>query len=254
MKLLINADDFGLSRGQNYGIIDCFTNGVVRSTTLLSTGNEFEHACTLAKNNPSLDLGIHLSLDLGKPILDKKKIPSLVNQEGDFKRYPLELNEIVVNEIEVYLEWRAQIEKALEAGLNPTHMDSHHHIHMMHNLFPIYIQLASEFQLAIRFHPRKWTQKEIAESHFLLEKVVFAKGFINSFYAKNITSAFFEELDETNPNIYEMMCHPAYLDQWILGNSSYNIERGIEAETLQSEETKRILNEKKIEVISFNQL
>ncbi|MGC6770086.1 chitin disaccharide deacetylase [Enterococcus sp. LJL51] len=254
MKLLINADDFGLSRGQNYGIIDCFKKGVVASTTLLSTTQAFEHACQLAKQHRTLDIGVHLSLDLGQPVLDSHMIPSLVSQPQTFKRYNLEANELDVSEEEVYKEWRAQIEKVYAHGLTPSHIDSHHHIHMMTNIFPVYTQLAKEFQLAVRFHPRKWSDEQIQAYQPLLDGLPHADYFLNSFYLTSITPEFFANLQLEENQIYEMMCHPAYVDQWIFENSSYNIQRSLEAETLQSERTKAYIKEKQIELINFEQL
>jgi predicted glycoside hydrolase/deacetylase ChbG (UPF0249 family) len=254
MTLIINADDFGLSKGQNYGIIDCFSNGVVTSTTLLSTGEAFNHACSLAKKNPKLDIGVHLSLDLGKPISDKQVIPSLLNNDHAFKRYDLEKNYIEVEPEEVYKEWRAQIEKVYAAGLTPSHIDSHHHIHMMLNIFPVYIRLAKEFQLAVRFHPRKWSAEQIQQFSPLLDDVVYADHFLNTFYATTIKPSFFADLHLKQGSTYEMMCHPAYLDQWIMENSSYNIQRSIEAETLQHAQTLQYIQQQGIQLINFSQL
>lgn len=253
MKLIINADDFGISRGQNFAIVDCYTKGVVRSTTLLATMPAFEHACQLAKQHVGLDVGVHLSLDLGEPVSPLETIPSLLT-DGRFRRYALEANQISVTTEEVYLEWRAQIEKILAAGIQLTHMDSHHHIHMMTNLFPVYIRLAHEYDLAIRFHPRKWHAAHFEQFSPSLASVRRADLFLNTFYMHNLTPEFFAGIEADDDAIVEMMCHPAYLDQWLLTNSSYNVQRTVEAETLQAPETKAILCENNIEVISFQDL
>lgn len=254
MKLIINADDFGLSYGQNYGIIDCFTNGVVASTTLLSTGRAFDHACLLAKQHSALDIGVHLSLDLGTPLSDPRLIPSLLDDTHVFRRYNLEDSIIDVSTEEVYIEWRTQIEKVIAAGLTPSHIDSHHHIHMMMNVFPVYLRLAREFHLAIRFHPRKWTEYQILKAWPLLEGLPRANHFLNSFYGTTITPDFFAHVALEQGRTYEMMCHPAYLDQWIMENSSYNIQRSIEAETLQLAKTHQLIQQRGIELINFQQL
>lgn len=254
MRLIINADDFGLSNGQNYGIIDCFKNGVVTAATILTTGNAFQHACQLANNNPSLDIGVHLSLDIGKPLTEKSKIPSLLGDDNEFNRYNLNTNSINVCPKEVYIEWRNQIEAAYSMGLSPTHIDSHHHIHMMIDIFPIYLQLAKEFQLAIRFHPRTWTQAQIEYTLPFMKGLKYADYFLNSFYGKTIFPDFFSSVSFKQNHSYEMMCHPAYLDQWILNNSSYIYERAVEVDTLQSSKTKKVLNERNIDLITFREL
>ena len=130
MKLIINADDFGYSRGHNYGILDCMLDGSVTSATLLMTTPGTEHALKLIKKNPFLDVGIHLSLDLGKPLSDRSDIPSLIDQKGKFNTYDLSKNMLNVNSDQVYLEWKKQINYAIDNGVSPTHFDSHHHIHM----------------------------------------------------------------------------------------------------------------------------
>ncbi|MFV0396086.1 MAG: ChbG/HpnK family deacetylase, partial [Coprobacillaceae bacterium] len=63
MRLIINADDFGYSTGQNLGIIEGYKHGCITSTTLLTTMPGTNQAIHLAKENPDLDVGIHLSLD-----------------------------------------------------------------------------------------------------------------------------------------------------------------------------------------------
>lgn len=253
MRLIVNADDFGLSRGQNYGIIDCFSKGIVTAATLLTTTPEFDHACQLAFQYTDLDIGVHLSLDLGSPLSPLEEIPSLI-ADGKFRRYLLEENDIEVNPEEVYREWKKQIEKALQAGLTPSHIDSHHHIHMMTSVFPVFIRLAREYDLAIRFHPRKWSEDAIQQTLPEIGDVRKADQFVNQFYGKSITPDFFETLTCEENLTLEMMCHPAYLDQWIMQNSSYNFQRSVECETLQAEETKGILGDRGIELISFKEL
>ena len=68
-QVIINADDFGLTNGVNYGIIDSFLYGITTSTTLLANGAAFDHAVELASDHPELEIGVHLNLTLGKPLL-----------------------------------------------------------------------------------------------------------------------------------------------------------------------------------------
>ena len=85
MKLIINADDFGISRGANYGIIDAYKNGVVRSTSIMAGMPAFDHAIELLKSCDGLEglgCGVHLTLSANKPVLNTHK--TIVDENGFF--------------------------------------------------------------------------------------------------------------------------------------------------------------------------
>lgn len=254
MKLIINADDFGYSRGHNYGIVDCVTQGVVKSTTCLCTMEDTLHAFELAKQYPQIDLGIHLSLDLGRPVCEGKEVTSLIDEWGNFKHYDFGQLPTHWNMDEIEKEWRAQINKMIAFGLKPTHIDSHHHIHMHFPLFKLYVKLANEYHLAIRFHPRKLSASERAECENLIEGLKKADYFSSGFYDEGVSLDFFNDLSNLNDQTVEIMSHPAYLDHKILSNSKYNTKRSLECAYFMSEEIQVKLKECGIELISFNDL
>ena len=129
MKLIINSDDFGYSKGHNYGILRAHTHGLLSSTTLMANGSEVLHAIDLALQHPTLDVGIHVVLDFKKPLSDPSTIPSCVDALGNFRK--LSLEEVYSLELEeVKQEIEAQISFLTNQGLKLTHMDSHHHVHM----------------------------------------------------------------------------------------------------------------------------
>ncbi|WP_258871175.1 ChbG/HpnK family deacetylase [Virgibacillus dokdonensis] len=80
MKILINADDFGLTKGVTEGIIKAHTEGIVQSTTLMMNGKATQYAIAKAKKQPSLQVGIHLVLTWGKPLNNDLAI--LTNKDG----------------------------------------------------------------------------------------------------------------------------------------------------------------------------
>src|SRR5262245_16933755 len=130
-RLIINADDFGFTRGVNEGIVRAFELGIVTSTTLMANGEAFDHAVELAKANPRLAVGCHLAAVGGKPVLTKGG--SLVN--GD-RRLPATLSKLVsglargtIRIAEIESEFRAQVDRVFKAGIVPTHLDSHKHSH-----------------------------------------------------------------------------------------------------------------------------
>jgi len=249
MKLIINADDLGLCIGQNEGIKEAHTKGVVTSATLLVNGDGFDDALKMIQELPSLSIGVHLSLTLGKPVLPKEQVQSLVDQNGVFKRHdptkPLKLDER-----EVYAEWRAQIEKALKNNIKISHLDSHHHIHLHPTLFVVGCQLAREYRFALRF---------IKDFYFPLDetscKDVSLIHCDPRFYSDNISPNFFKNYTPPYPqNTWEIMCHPAHVDEWLRTNSSYNFPRETELKTLTNPIVLEYLNEQGIRLVRHDEV
>jgi chitin disaccharide deacetylase len=133
-QLILNADDFGMTRGVNEGIIRAHREGVLTSTTLMANGAAFEDAIERAKGNPGLAVGCHLVLVEGRAIAAQEEIPSLADAYGQLpESLPglvarVSLGRARVEEIE--REMRAQIEKIRAAGIEPTHLDTHKHTHV----------------------------------------------------------------------------------------------------------------------------
>lgn len=224
IKLIVNADDFGYSRGINYGIIDAHKNGIVNSATMMMNMPGVTHAVELAKANPKLQVGIHLVLTCGKPLLTD--VPSLVNENGSFKRLSEFKEQREISLDELAKEWCAQIDKFLETGLTPTHFDSHHHVHTIPAFLPVVQMLAKKYDLSAR--------------RFSMDAVegvaAFSDVFLHDFYGEGVTYDYFEKL-VTRVRIgqtVEVMCHPGYLDHGILSGSSYAEDRVRETDILTS--------------------
>ena len=133
-SLIVNADDFGLTAGVNDGIIQAFREGIVTSTTLMANGDAFDDAIEKARQIPGLDVGCHLVLTGGRPIAPPEKIPSLVTKNGYL---PKSLVDVVtrvsagfIRRQDIETEFRAQIDKIREAGIVPSHVDTHKHTHV----------------------------------------------------------------------------------------------------------------------------
>jgi hopanoid biosynthesis associated protein HpnK len=148
-QLILNADDFGLTRGVNEGIIRAHREGILTSATLMASADAFDQAVELAKQNPRLGVGCHLVLVGGKAVAPLKEIPSLADRDG---RLPeslgifvtrLSSGSISVKEIE--RELRAQIQKIRGAGIEPTHLDTHKHTHAHPRVMEALGRVAQEF-------------------------------------------------------------------------------------------------------------
>ena len=138
-RLVVNADDFGYTRDVNSGIIEAHRRGILTATTLMANGKEFEHALELAHANPDLDIGCHLVLIGGKSLLPGgHSLPASV---------PEFLQRLALRQLKPYDELRAQIEKIIKAGIQPTHLDTHKHTHLALPVLKAVARLSEEFRI-----------------------------------------------------------------------------------------------------------
>jgi hopanoid biosynthesis associated protein HpnK len=150
-RLIVNADDFGLSHSINRGILVAHRDGILTSTSLVANGLAFDDATVSSRQFPQLSVGVHLNVSEGVPVSLAPRIPSLVNKAGELHLKPLRLwiglLRRQINLEEIQAEWRAQIMKVLGSGVTPTHLDGHLHVHVLPQLSPIVIGLAREFDI-----------------------------------------------------------------------------------------------------------
>jgi len=154
-SLIVNADDLGWTEGVNRGIAKAHRNGIVTSASLLANGVAFASGVEVARSAPGLGVGVHLNLSDGAPVAARELVTSLVNDAGEFAGGPESLLLRVarggLSLREVEQEWEAQIEKVREAGIQPTHLDGHKHVHMLPGLFELALRLAKRYNVgAIR--------------------------------------------------------------------------------------------------------
>lgn len=248
--LILNADDFGYSYGVNYGIIESHLRGVLTSTTLMAGMPGFDHAVSLAKAHPSLGVGVHLTLTCGRPVLTDHK--TLTEPNGDFHSQAYYHNEEQpLDKDEVYREWKAQIEKVLAAGIEPTHLDSHHHVHTFRGLEDVFVRLAREYDLPVRNSRRDCTGNHVQGVPCPNYLVDFIEGSGAHFhtplteYAPAIESNMHRILLEAFKTLdcVEIMCHPAYLDTAVMLHSSFNLHRMCEVDLLISPATKAFIEQ-----------
>ena len=142
-KLVVNADDFGLSIKVNEGILCAHQNGILTSTSIMANGMAFQHAVDTWKSNPTLDVGIHLTLVGEKPLLNPDVIPDLVNKKGichqHAKDFVMKYMMGKISQKQIYQELEAQVVKVLDQGIVISHVDSHQHIHMLPQILSVVI-------------------------------------------------------------------------------------------------------------------
>jgi predicted glycoside hydrolase/deacetylase ChbG (UPF0249 family) len=154
--LIINCDDFGMCHAENVGTFDALTKGVATSATVMMPCPWVPEVVEWRKQHPEANLGVHLTLTAEwsryrwGPILGPAICPSLLDEQGYLPRD----NEPLwpkAKPDEVYRECKAQVEKAIALGLDPTHIDNHMGSVQLHpDLWKVYLQLGKEYNLPLR--------------------------------------------------------------------------------------------------------
>lgn len=132
-RLIVNADDFGFTRDVNAGIVEAHRFGILTATTLMATGEAFDDAVRLAQETPSLDIGCHLVL-VGAPGFPAT-IPQLVR-------------DLSLGRIRIYDRLVQQVRRIVDAGLQPTHLDTHKHTHLLPPVLEAVARISEEFRIA----------------------------------------------------------------------------------------------------------
>ncbi len=239
MKLIVNADDFGLCEGVNNGIIEAYQNGIVTSTTMLANAQGFDHAVKLLKENPGIAVGVHLALTIGNPVT---KCESL-SKDGSFYKLGEIADKIATfNPEELRAEFKAQIDKIVSQGIKITHIDGHHHIHAQEGVINIVKELADEYGVVIR----NFNNESIDDPYYVAKCDC-------EFYADKINKEYFVGLKEKY-DVVEIMCHPAKLDGVLEKISSYNTYRVEELQVLTTSGLREELENAGITLTTYDKL
>ncbi|MCX5778288.1 MAG: ChbG/HpnK family deacetylase [Elusimicrobia bacterium] len=148
-KVIVNADDFGLTEAVNAGIIEAAAAGVISSVSVLTVGSDFDKGIGALLKHAHIGIGVHLCLHDEIPLSSPAEIPTLVHK-SHFAGYSRFLWKYLLHRIEyreIYIEWKRQIDKAIAAGIVPSHLDTHNHVHLFPQLFSILIHLAEEYSI-----------------------------------------------------------------------------------------------------------
>ena len=235
MKLIVNADDFGYSKGVNRGIQAAFQNGIVRSCTIMANMPGFIHGVALLKANPAISCGVHLNLTRGLPLT--REYPH-TNADGTFLRHPVFMPG---EEPLILAELTAQIERLRATGIEPTHLDSHHHIHNAPFIAPLVQELAEAYRLPLR--PYGVWQRE---------DTYLSTGFFGDTTQDMLLKELQQGLDSGRPYM-ELMCHPGFADRQLCISSSYSHGRAREVRLLCSSETQNFIQDNDITLCSYRE-
>lgn len=138
MRLIVNADDLGISETVNDAIFDLIGRGLVTSASIIANGPALEGLAARCAAFPKASFGVHLNLTQFKPVTASSGLTPLLDENGNF-RGPAIRNVALRPRLlaAIYSEWKAQITKLRALGICVSHIDSHHHVHTIPRLFPV---------------------------------------------------------------------------------------------------------------------
>lgn len=279
-NLIINADDFGLHRVVNTGIIEGYQQGLITSTSLMSVGRAFDEAVQLSFENPGLGVGIHLTLVNEQPLSERKMIPSLVNNndhmEENYIRFLLKFIKGQISLREVEIELTNQVQKAVDTGLPITHLDSHQHLHVVPGIIDIVLQLAEKFQIkAVRipdepyfffggydFQPARALARggltflaRLARQKVKRHGLIAPDHFLGMLAGGNMQEKFLNNIIEAVPEgTTEIMMHPGTENEILRSLYKWDLHWQEELAAVTSQAICKKITDKEIELLSFGEL
>lgn len=223
--VIINADDVGASSSINADTARLMSEGLITSGTILTNGQKVEEAFDLVERYPQCSFGVHLNLTAYIPLTGDKRLRQIMTETGEFRlggiRQATPSRSLAEG---IFREWTSQVSKAIKAGLKPSHLDSHHHVHTIPWLFPILKAVQREFGIRkVRISKNLYSPPKSKLS--MMGKRVWNTA-LRNIYETKTTDAFtsfreFRELWETGratkfienrmseTRIIELMVHPA---------------------------------------------
>ena len=256
-KLVVNADDFGFTRDVNQGIIEAHRNGILTATTIMSDGAAFDDAVRLARENPTLDIGVHLVL-VGQP-----PFPMTVAQL---------IRAVLLGRIRIYEELSAQVRKVLDAGLQPSHLDTHKHTHLLPPVLDAVARISDEFKIPWVRRPFdfplqpggvSWKKRAVSRAFGLVrrrfERVLTRHGcrstdhFAGFQITGNFDAADVAELIRALPEgSTEFMCHPGICTAELrAARTRLKESREQELRALTAPEVRNALRESAVELVTY---
>jgi chitin disaccharide deacetylase len=265
--IIVHADDLGETHAVDAAAIKAMGGGTINSASMMVPCPWFPEMADYAKSHPDADLGLHLTLTAERvyyrwgPVASRDRVPSLVDENGyfhhDWERKPQ------INPSDVETEIRAQIERALEMGVRPTHLDSHQYRLIMsgQDLFDVALRVAHEYRLPI-FVTRAWfaqypyLEKSLGPRDIVLDDTVTIEPAVTpekwvEFYRK--------ALENLKPGVTEFVIHPGFDDEELRAATRERATWGAtwrqrDYDFFTSDEFRRILTQQNIKLITWREL
>jgi len=256
--LIVNADDFGFTRDVNAGIIEAHRNGILTAASLMANGGAFEDAVRLARQTPTLDIGCHLALVQGESVLEPgRPLPATTAAL---------LRALASRRLRLREELAAQIRRVLDAGLKPSHLDTHKHTHLLGPVLEAVASLGQEYGIAWVRAPfdlparaaaagASWRTRVSSRGLGLLERrfrtVLSRHGCraADHFAGFQLTgrlgaAALAALIRSLPPGVTELMCHPGRCGEELRGaRTRLKESREAELEALTAPQTRQALED-----------
>lgn len=284
VRLIVNADDFGLSRGITDAVIVAHRYGFLTSTSLTTNMPAAEYAVSRALAFPTLTIGVHLNICQGHPLLPAREVSTLVGPDGNFHS-PHEMARRLwswrVATAEIDEEFRAQIRWALEHGIAISHADSHHHMH-------IYPAAAGAFARALEAEGistmracncAEWPKRNVVGGPYgggtlrrllvqvyrrFLQRTAFRRfespdsrvafSPTPGIGAMNIRERWKAALENLPPGTFELACHPGIFERGFSEMDAIHAQRERELICLTDRDLLDVIERREIRLISYRDL
>jgi len=285
-RLIVNADDFGLTRGVNRAILESHCDGIVTSSTLMANGQAFEDAIAHAKSASRLSVGCHVVLVDGSPVLDGQQASTLFDQKADDGRFYDGLGAFALRAVsgrvdadEIEAEVTAQIRKLQSAGVSVSHLDTHKHTHILPQVLRALLRAARTCGVpAVRnpFGPVRFSILAKYPSLWKRYSQVTVLNRLGGSFRNSVTNAgmlttdgtvgvvatgamdsclFRSIVDSLPEGTWELVCHPGYNDAE-LGSIRTRLResRAVELRLLTSPKALELLVRSGVQLISYRDL
>jgi chitin disaccharide deacetylase len=280
-RLIINADDFGLTSGVNRGILQSHEHGVVTSTTLMACGEKFDEAAALVSQAPRLSVGCHVVLVDGTPVLPASRVSSLVgtNSPSRFRQSLMSFACLAatgrLDRAQIEAEVTGQITTLQATGIQVSHLDSHKHTHMFPAVLKGVLSAAKSCGIPAMRNPfeplvfatlRHWKrqfQLKLLQSFRARFSAMLAEagvatpdGCVGIAATGGLSLETFQMLLENLPDgTWEFVSHPGYNDPDLDKiRTRLRDSRDKELAILTSPEVRELIQRQGIELISYREL
>jgi len=240
--MIINADDFGMSKAVTDGIIYGMKKGFITSTSLMANMPNSEYAIEQAKKAGITEVGIHCDLCLGKSLTNNPRLCLLTHDHNiDMSSW---LDPLAYDEVKA--ELMAQYKFITERGLKVTHLDNHLMLEDKPVIMQVMIDMARELNIPMRF----WEEKD--KKNIRSQGVQTPDKIDRSFHRENATVEHLKQIvaESKKFGIVELRCHPGYVDQEVMEMTDLNTDRAIELKVLEEAFNRGVFND--VELVSHN--
>ena len=282
-RIIVNADDFGMSKGITDAVLAAHRYGFLTSTSLMVNMPWAEYAVEQLARAPGLGVGIHLNICQGRSALPPSEVRSLVDPHGNFHRPPVMTQKLWRWQVagkEMEAEFRTQISWMKQRGLHPTHADSHHHMHIYPAAVRPFVRAMKEEGIecvrASRFscwpnrnrnrgHEEPMLQRLAARTYRTMLQATILAGIESpdsrlSFPAgddcrgDDVRDRWTQAFEHLGAGTYELACHPGLFDPYFSPVDRIRGQREAELQCLIDPALRAVLEQNEIQLISYGAL